>query len=387
MSDEITVRCDNVSKRFSRNLKKSLFYGLQDTFAELKLNSAGKGDPELRDSEFWALRNVSFELKRGDSLALMGSNGSGKTTMLKVLNGLLKPDTGSVTLKGRVGALISLGAGFNPILTGRENVYVNGSVLGFSKRDIDARFDEIVQFADIERAIDAPVRTYSSGMQVRLGFSIATCMDPQILLIDEVLAVGDFNFRSRCYGRLAKLMADTTILFVSHSAQQVTRICRKGLLLENGCPIIHDDVAKVILEYNRRNAPSGEFRVLYDGTAQIDSVGLEEKDLNFGGDLVLNLTISSENLYPNCFLRLLIRKADEELVGEWNSELHGITFDLPVGQSDHRFTVKNLRLHDGLYRIAFFVMSEDRLTHLINAANVDTFETSGFCYGGVAVQF
>ena len=150
MSDEITVRCDNVSKRFSRNLKKSLFYGLQDTFAELKLNSVGKGDPELRDSEFWALRNVSFELKRGDSLALMGSNGSGKTTMLKVLNGLLKPDTGSVTLKGRVGALISLGAGFNPILTGRENVYVNGSVLGFSKRDIDARFDEIVQFADIE---------------------------------------------------------------------------------------------------------------------------------------------------------------------------------------------------------------------------------------------
>ncbi len=387
MSDDITVRCDKVSKRFSRNLKKSLYYGLQDTFAELRPNSAGKVDPELRDSEFWALRNVSFELKRGDALALMGSNGSGKTTMLKVLNGLLKPDTGSVTMKGRVGALISLGAGFNPILTGRENVYVNGSVLGFSKKDIDARFDEIVQFADIERAIDAPVRTYSSGMQVRLGFSIATCMDPQILLIDEVLAVGDFNFRSRCYGRLAKLMSETTILFVSHSAQQVTRICRKGLLLEEGAQIMHDDVAKVILEYNRRNAPSGEFRVLYDGSARIDSVSVEKKEITFGSDLVLNLAIQSEDLYSNCFLRLLIRKADEELVGEWNSELHDLTFDLPVGRSEHQFTVKNLRLHDGIYRLAFFVMSEDRLTHLINAGNVETIESTGLCYGGVAVQF
>lgn len=387
MSDDITVRCDNVSKRFSRNLKKSLYYGLQDTFAELSLRSARRAEPELRDSEFWALRNVSFELKRGDALALMGSNGSGKTTMLKVLNGLLKPDTGSVTLKGRVGALISLGAGFNPILTGRENVYVNGSVLGFSKRDIDARFDEIVQFADIERAIDAPVRTYSSGMQVRLGFSIATCMDPQILLIDEVLAVGDFNFRSRCYGRLAKLMADTTILFVSHSAQQVTRICSKGILLEEGTPIVFDDVAKVILEYNRRYAPSAEFRVLYDGSARLESATIEEKEITFGSDLVLNLAIRSEQLYPNCFLRLLIRKADEELVGEWNSELHDQTFDLPVGLSEHRFTVENLRLHDGIYRLALFVMSEDRLTHLINAANVETFESTGLCYGGVAVQF
>ncbi|MDF1823600.1 MAG: ABC transporter ATP-binding protein [Verrucomicrobiales bacterium] len=387
MSNDVTISCDNVSKRFARDLKKSLFYGLCDTFSELKKGGVKDENPPLRDSEFWALKNVSFELKRGEAMALMGANGCGKTTMLKVLNGLLKPDTGRVTMRGRVGALISLGAGFNPILTGRENIYVNGSVLGFSKRDIDARFDEIVDFAGISESIDAPVRTYSSGMQVRLGFSVATCMDPRILLIDEVLAVGDFSFRARCYGRLASLMEDTTILFVSHSAQQVTRICNKGILLESGEPVMCDDVAKVIMEYNRRNAPNSAFRVLYDGDASLTATEVPNREINFGGDLTLNLGIESKTRYENCFLRILIRKADEELVGEWNSELHDHLFDIPVGESSHEFTVNNLRLHDGIYRIAFFVMAEDRITHLINATNVETIESTGLCYGGVAVQF
>lgn len=387
MSRDTTIICDGVSKKFARNLKKSLRYGVEDSFAEFTHAFGKCPKPVLRDSEFWALKNVSFELKRGDSLALMGANGSGKTTMLKVLNGLLKPDEGRVSLKGRVGALISLGAGFNPVLTGRENLYVNGAVLGFSKRDIKDRFDEIVDFAGLAHAIDAPVRTYSSGMQVRLGFSIATCMEPDVILIDEVLAVGDFNFRTRCYGRLAKIMENTTILFVSHSAQQVTRICHQGLLLENGETIKQGDVANVLLEYNKRNAPATKFRTVYDGDLKLIEAQVENTDVTFGGDLTLRLSIDSKELYENCFIRILIRKADEELVGEWNSELHGQLFDLSKGSSRHEFTVKGLRLHDGIYRVSFFIMSEDRVTHLINAANVETIETSGLCYGGVAVQF
>ena len=387
MSKDITITCDNVSKKFARNLKKSLRYGVEDSLAEFRYAIGKRPPSKLRDTEFWALKDVSFELKRGDSLALMGANGSGKTTMLKVLHGLLKPDDGHVSLKGRVGALISLGAGFNPVLTGRENLYVNGAVLGFSKRDIKDRFDEIVDFAGLAHAIDAPVRTYSSGMQVRLGFSIATCMDPDVILIDEVLAVGDFNFRARCYGRLAKIMENTTILFVSHSAQQVTRICHQGLLLEDGEAIKQGDVAEVLLEYNRRNAPTTKFRVVYDGEAKLQEAKVDNTEIAFGGSLTLRLSVDSAVHYKNCFLRILVRKADEELVGEWNSELHDRVFDLPVGRSEHEFTIESLRLHDGLYRISFFVMSEDRVTHLINASNVETIETRGLCYGGVAVQF
>ncbi|MAS95530.1 MAG: ABC transporter [Verrucomicrobiales bacterium] len=387
MASEIAVTCENVSKRFSRNLKKSLFYGLRDVFSEFDLRRGENELPPLRESEFWALKNISFELRRGESMALMGSNGSGKTTLLKVLNGLLKPDSGRVQISGQIGALIALGAGFNPLLTGRENIFINGSVLGFSKADIKARFDEIVQFAGLEHAIDAPVRTYSSGMQVRLGFSIATSVEPKVLLIDEVLAVGDFSFRTRCYGRLAKMMDDTAIIFVSHSAQQITRICRSGLLLENGNPVIQDNIANVILEYNRRNSPETKFRVNYDGALELLGAVVDDTALEFGSPITLRFSIQSEEEYKDCFIRILVRKADEELVGEWNSELHGQLFDIPVGESDHEFTIDSLRLHDGIYRISFFVMDNDRVTHLINAGNVSTIESSGHCYGGVAVQF
>lgn len=387
MSGETTIVCDGVYKKFARDLKKSLRYGIEDSFSEFRYALGKRPIPKLRDTEFWALQDVSFELKRGDSFALMGENGSGKTTMLKVLNGLLKPDAGYVSLKGRVGALISLGAGFNPVLTGRENLYVNGAVLGFSRRDIEARFDEIVDFAGLAHAIDAPVQTYSSGMQVRLGFSIATCMDPDVLLIDEVLAVGDFNFRARCYGRLSKLMDQTTIMFVSHSAQQVTRICSKGIFLKNGEVASQGDVASVLLDYNRSSAPKTKFRVVYDGDLVLEEARLSDKELKFGGELNLRIIVNSRREYKDCFIRILIRKADEEVVGEWNSELHGRNFDLCTGLSEHQFPMEGLRLHDGIYRLTFFVMAKDRITHLINATNVETFESNGLCYGGVAVQF
>jgi ABC-type polysaccharide/polyol phosphate transport system ATPase subunit len=156
----------------------------------------------LRAGEFFAVKDVSFELRRGECLGLIGHNGAGKTTLLKMLNGLIKPDAGSITMRGRVGALIALGAGFNPILTGRENIYINGSVLGLSKKEIDAKIDEIIDFADVREAIDMPVQNYSSGMNVRLGFAVATTLEPDILIVDEVLAVGDAEFQKKCLGKM-----------------------------------------------------------------------------------------------------------------------------------------------------------------------------------------
>ena len=220
--DDILVKVEGLSKKFCKDLKTSLWYGIQDLIANVRGN---KNERQLRDKEFWAVKDVSFELKRGECLGLIGHNGAGKSTLLKILNGLIKPDAGKVTIKGRVGALIELGAGFNPILTGRENIYNNGAVLGFSRAEVDAKLEDIIEFAELREFIDMPVQHYSSGMKVRLGFAVASQMEPDVLIIDEVLAVGDVSFRAKCYERISELMKDCCIILVTHSMPQVSKIC------------------------------------------------------------------------------------------------------------------------------------------------------------------
>jgi lipopolysaccharide transport system ATP-binding protein len=231
MNDDTLIKVDGLSKKFCRDLKTSLRYAVGDMFGEF-LGLASK--EEIRNKEFWALQDISFEVKRGECLGLIGKNGSGKTTLLSLLNGIIKPTRGRIEMHGRVNALIQLGAGFNPILTGRENVYVNGQVLGFSKREIDRKFDAIVDFAEIEEFIDTPVRNYSSGMKVRLGFAVASQMEPDVLLLDEVLAVGDIGFLLKCFRFMDKLMQDTAVILVSHTMPQISRVCNKIALLNNG---------------------------------------------------------------------------------------------------------------------------------------------------------
>ena len=240
LDSDVLIKVNNVSKKFCRDFKKSLWYGLKDTAADILHPKHKPEDLKLRPSEFWANQNISFEVKRGECLGLIGHIGAGKTTLLKMLNGLIKPDTGSIEMRGRIGALIALGAGFNPILTGRENIYVNGLILGFNKKEIDAALDEIVEFAEVEDAIDAPVRTYSSGMQVRLGFSVAAFMNPDILLIDEVLAVGDMRFRKKCQGFIKRLQNNgTAIILVSHGLGQVMMLCENAVVMDHGLPVFY----------------------------------------------------------------------------------------------------------------------------------------------------
>jgi ABC-type polysaccharide/polyol phosphate transport system ATPase subunit len=233
MSDDTVIRVDRVSKKFCRDLKRSMRYGFADVLKDtIGLRARSE---RLRREEFWALDEVSFEIQQGERFGIIGPNGSGKTTILKIISGIYGPDRGAVAVKGRVGALIAVGAGFHPQLTGRENVYINGTILGMSKRQINSRFDSIVDFCGIGDFLDTPVKFYSSGMFVKLGFSIAAHCEPDILLVDEVLAVGDIAFQAKCLNRLEELKAQgVTTLLVSHHMPKIGSFCERVLYLSNG---------------------------------------------------------------------------------------------------------------------------------------------------------
>ncbi|MGF1478669.1 MAG: polysaccharide ABC transporter ATP-binding protein [Cyanophyceae cyanobacterium] len=247
-TENIVISVENVSKKFCRNLKYSLFYGVKDIAAEM-LGKSRHSD-SLRPQEFWALKDVSFQLKRGEALGLIGANGAGKSTLLRIISGLINPDTGLVKVSGRVAPLIALSAGFNPILTGRENIYANMSILGLAKSQIDKVFDSVVDFAELWEAIDAPVQTYSSGMSARLGFACAIHVEPEILLIDEVLSVGDIEFRMKCHQRLAKLREKgTAFVLVSHNSHSILNICDSSIYLQKGQLIASGTTESVIAKY------------------------------------------------------------------------------------------------------------------------------------------
>lgn len=244
---EVLIKAEGVSKKFCKDLKKSLWYGLQDLGGGWL---GGAGHDELRPHEFWAVNDVDFEVRRGECLGLIGHNGAGKSTLLKLLNGLIRPDKGYIEMRGRVGALIELGAGFNPILTGRENIFNNAAILGFSKKETLAKMDEIIAFSEIEEFLDMPVQNYSSGMRVRLGFAVAAQMEPDILLIDEVLAVGDMGFILKCFNRMDQLLQNTALILVSHSMPQIARMSTQILLMDRGQTVVHTrDVSRGVTEY------------------------------------------------------------------------------------------------------------------------------------------
>jgi lipopolysaccharide transport system ATP-binding protein len=240
----------DVSKKFCRSLKRSVFYGLRDIGSELTGRS--RHSDVLRPGEFWALNGLSFQLRRGEALGLVGPNGAGKSTLLRLISGLIKPDTGTLRVRGRVAPLIALGAGFNPILTGRENIYVNMAILGLSRKEIDARFDEVVDFAEIGDALSAPVQTYSSGMAARLGFACAVLTDPDVLLVDEVLSVGDMKFRMKCLRHMGRLLErGTCFILVSHNPHAILTVCPKAIYLSEGRVKAAGDTASVLSQYEQ----------------------------------------------------------------------------------------------------------------------------------------
>jgi len=361
---ETLIKVDGVSKKFCKSLKKSLFYGMQDLGREVIGRRHG-GNGELRPDEFWAVKDVSFELKRGECLGLIGRNGAGKTTLLRMLNGLIKPDCGRIEMRGRIGALISLGAGFNPILSGRENIYVNASVLGLSKREITDKLDEIIDFAEIGDFIDMPVQSYSSGMQVRLGFAVATAMNPDILLLDEVLAVGDAAFRSKCFHRIGKLMNKCGVIFVSHDEVQVSRICDYCLYLKGGKSLMFGESQDVLQKYSIDNRP-----VAYEQSIVLHHFVLHfscmpsESIVNWGNSLSIVLELECTMMVYSGLSLLTLMDGDNSVV---QSDFTKLLNESLQHSKMIQINLGPLYLREGDYSLAVTILDESKKCSLVHA--------------------
>ncbi|MEO8732132.1 MAG: ABC transporter ATP-binding protein [Rhodoferax sp.] len=249
MSSEIAIKVEALSKCFQ------IYDQPRDRLKQMivpRLQRAVRQPPNQYYREFWALKDVSFEVNKGETVGIIGRNGSGKSTLLQIICGTLNPTGGLVQANGRIAALLELGSGFNPEFTGRENVYLNGAVLGLNKAEIDVRYDDIAAFADIGQFIERPVKTYSSGMYVRLAFAVQAMVDPDIFIVDEALAVGDEKFQRKCFARLEELKSrGTSILFVSHSAGSIVELCQKTMLLDNGSRIMYGPAPEAIQAYQK----------------------------------------------------------------------------------------------------------------------------------------
>lgn len=393
MDDEVLVRVEGVSKKFCRSLKRSLWYGVCDIGAELnpfrdqapniQLPSSA---PPLRSGEFWAVNDVSFELRRGECLGLIGHNGAGKTTLLKMLNGLIKPDAGRITMRGRVGALIALGAGFNPILTGRENIYINASVLGLGKKEIDGKIDEIIDFAEIGDFIDSPVQNYSSGMSVRLGFSVATALNPDVLLLDEVLAVGDAEFRAKCANRIDQLRENCAVIFVSHAMEHIQRICSRVVLMDSGKATHFGRVVEGILAYNALNEYDASRPSWITFFPPISSAGLDavKEKLGYGEPLKMRLQCRVERRL-SCSWRIVVRTPGGMVVCESDSRNFGQTLELREGENTCVLSTGDVMLSSGRYVASLVLLGLEGQTVL--AANEHFhFQVAGNIVGVTAYQ-
>jgi lipopolysaccharide transport system ATP-binding protein len=330
----------------------------------------------LRDDEFWALYDVSFEVRRGDCLGLIGHNGAGKSTLLKILNGLIKPDAGTITLRGRVGALIELNAGFNPILSGRENIFTEAALLGFTMAETQARFDDIVDFAELGEFVDMPVQNYSSGMRVRLGFSIAAQMEPDILLIDEVLAVGDVGFRAKCLARMGELRNKCAFIFVSHSMPQVARISTEILHLDHGRTVINTRNLNDAIDSYYSKFETGGRTKLGTGDVEITSI-----DVRVNGGMPSPSQVIPVNYGDSLDFALECHFAPEVLEATiqlviWSQEMIPV-IDLldqnrrqfvirprPDGRCRVTTCIQEVTLNSGRFAVSVVVLTTDGLTTL-----------------------
>jgi lipopolysaccharide transport system ATP-binding protein len=367
MSD-VVISVEGIGKKFSKSLKRGMIYGGYD-IARGFLGLAPATE-ELRAGEFWSLQDVSFELRRGECLGLIGPNGAGKSTLLKILNGIVAPSRGCVTLRGRVGALIEIGAGFHPLLTGRENIYVNGAILGLKKKEIDRKFDAMVDFADLAEFIDSPVKHYSSGMYVRLGFAIAAQMEPDILLIDEILAVGDAGFRSKCYNAISHMSERTAIVLVSHSMPSISRMATQTMVLNRGGIVQMGPTAESIARYHRlfveQISPSRQGT----GTAQIlslrflDDCGKAVTTLRYGSPLTAEICIHSEVSIQDACIDLVFVNVADEVVAECNNRVARRRIDLEK-QTDVTVSacIREFTLNAGIYKISALIQSANMMTH------------------------
>jgi lipopolysaccharide transport system ATP-binding protein len=359
---EVVVSVENVSKKFCKSLKRSMAYGIIDLSKDLLGRKQDTG--RLRKDEFWALEDISFELRRGETLGLIGPNGSGKTTLLRLLAGIFPPDKGEIKIKGRIGALIAVGAGFHPHMTGRENIFLNGAILGMDHHEIKSKFDQIVDFAEIGDFLDAPVSTYSSGMRVRLGFSIATAIQPDVLLVDEILAVGDMGFRAKCYDVIGRLSRRSAIIFVTHSMPIVGRICNRAILMNNGIELVSGSPGVVIEGYlsqfpikadpTSNLMPNETLRILTVEIKKLDGT-LCNNRISYGEGLKIEILLKSTQNLKNLVGRLSILTTELMPIAITDSSVAGFSVDIKEGLNKVSIMIPKLLLGPSKYMLGITV--------------------------------
>lgn len=344
------IEVSSVSKRYCRSLKKSLWYGVTDSAKEL--TGRGQEADSLRPDEFWALRDVSFSVARGESVGLIGHNGAGKTTLLKLLHGLIKPTQGVLTVRGAVRALIALGTGFNPVLTGRENIRIASALLGLGQKYTKAKFDEIVEFSELEEFIDTPVQSYSSGMVARLGFSVAVHTLPDILLVDEVLAVGDLSFSMKCFRKIGEFRNQGgAILLVSHNLYMIRANCDRAVWLEHGQVREIGAAENVCDAYEfavaREEEPSVQH--LGEGTVRLAEIDCPRSILS-GERCVIRVTLESERTVIDPIVQLSFSAGGTHVVAN-DSRTDAVDIVIERGSNAITLTYPSMPLRPGIYTI------------------------------------
>jgi lipopolysaccharide transport system ATP-binding protein len=398
MSNTI-IRVENLSKKYiiTHQQESSGFYrykALRDviadgakSFTQKFLKPAGKKIPNPTREEFWALNDVSFEIQQGEAIGVIGRNGAGKSTLLKVLSRITEPTKGRITIKGRVASLLEVGTGFHPELTGRENIYLNGSVLGMSRVEIKKKFDEIVDFAEVEKFLDTPVKRYSSGMYVRLAFSVAAHLEPEILIVDEVLAVGDSAFQKKCLGKMGDVATKEgrTVLFVSHSMQAIAQLTQRCILLSKGNVQFDGNTSKAIQLYLAGQKDDSEQPAYYQApvnkignyvawakvhTSEDEGVHIWGKPITF--EFALHVTQPHETLW---FSFYIVNEFQQDVCTFWFYEPQA-QFRREPGTFILKCEVPKLRLYMGAYTLTTWFSERRSETLFENLREICSFEVT-----------
>ncbi len=362
------IKIENVSKKYiiKHNVVKQ--NTIRDTIADFA-KSIVKGNPKNEQEEFWALKNINLEIEKGDRLGLIGSNGAGKSTLLKVLSRITSPTTGEIRIKGRLASLLEVGTGFHPELTGRENIFLNGAILGMRKNEIRDQFDNIVQFAGIEKFLDTPVKRYSSGMYVRLGFAIAAHLEPEILIVDEVLAVGDADFQKKSIGKMRDVSkSGRTIIFVSHNLTAVQSLCNKGALLKKGELLEAGPINTVINNYIQEISTNNLLREWAEPNNAPGENGIRAKYLKieatdglFNNQIITSTSLKVTYDYWNEFdeTKLNVSIFLYTITGEciFNIANEGSIYNKGIVRNE--FNIPGDFLNDGSYYISLMVVKDE----------------------------
>lgn len=390
----IAIRAEGVSKKYRISHRKNENDTLRDELAEL-VRGIGRHDAAGKTEEFWALRDLSFEIRQGDRVGLIGRNGAGKSTLLKILSRITEPSAGCLTLRGRVASLLEVGTGFHPELSGRENIYLNGAILGMRRSEIRRKFDEIVDFAEVEKFLDTPVKRYSSGMYVRLAFAVAAHLEPEILIVDEVLAVGDAAFQKKCLARMNKAgEAGVTVLFVSHNISAIQGLCNRAMLLHDGCLQSQGEVAPVIRQYLENSRQLAQISLAEradrkgSGQLRFTSVSLEDGEgravsaLHSGqhARLLFKFSTSSPELKNVLFAVGVDNDAGDRVAYFCNELVELSPLVVPESVRCFEVEIEKLPLMAGQYRLTIYCSVNGQAADWIQNAGVLEVEPGDF-YG------